>query len=102
MSQLFQLTKKCPNTQARVGMLTTSHGCVATPVFMPVGSQGTVKALTPDDLKSIGVGLVLANTYHLYLRPGIESISTLGGLRQFMSWDGPILTDPTPLAWEGT
>jgi len=93
MSQLFQLEKKCPQTGARAGMLNTPHGSVPTPVFLPVGSQGTVKTLTPDELKSLGVGMILSNTYHLYLRPGTEIIRKLGGLHQFMSWDGPILTD---------
>ena len=93
MSQLFQLAKTCSETGARVGTLITPHGSVSTPLFTPVGSQGTVKTLTPDELKSLGVGMVLANTYHLYLRPGVEVIRRLGGLHRFMSWDGPILTD---------
>ncbi|MDY6893262.1 MAG: tRNA guanosine(34) transglycosylase Tgt [Chloroflexota bacterium] len=93
MNQLFSLEKTCPDTGARAGILTTSHGSILTPTFMPVGSQGTVKAMTPHDLESLGVGMVLANTYHLYLRPGIEVISKLGGLHKFMSWHGPILTD---------
>jgi len=93
MSQLFQLDKKCPQTSARAGTLNTPHGSVPTPVFLPVGSQGTVKTLTPDELKSLGVGMILSNTYHLYLRPGVEIIRKLGGLHRFMSWDGPILTD---------
>jgi queuine tRNA-ribosyltransferase len=93
MGQLFKLEKKCPQTKARAGMLNTPHGSVLTPVFLPVGSQGTVKTLTPDELRSLGVGMILANTYHLYLRPGIEVIRKLGGLHRFMSWDGPILTD---------
>lgn len=93
MSRLFKLTKTCSETMARAGMLTTPHGNVPTPAFLPVGSQGTVKTLTPDELKSLGVRMILANTYHLYLRPGVETISKLGGLHRFMSWDGPILTD---------
>jgi len=93
MSPLFQLEKTCPETGARAGILSTPHGSVSTPVFMPVGSQGTVKTLTPRDLESLGVGMVLANTYHLYLRPGIDVISGLGGLHRFMGWEGPILTD---------
>jgi len=93
MSQLFQLAKTCPRTGARAGTLTTPHGSVTTPLFIPVGSQGTVKTLTPHDLESLGVGMVLANTYHLYLRPGVETISRAGGLHRFMSWGGPILTD---------
>ena len=93
MSRLFKLAKTCPGTRARAGTLTTPHGSVPTPVFLPVGSQGTVKTLTPDDLKSVGVGMILANTYHLYLRPGVETIRKLCGLHKFMAWDGPILTD---------
>jgi queuine tRNA-ribosyltransferase len=93
MSRLFKLTKTCSETMARAGMLATPHGSVATPVFLPVGSQGTVKTLTPDELKSLGVGMILANTYHLYLRPGVQTIGKLGGLHKFMAWDGPILTD---------
>ncbi len=77
----------------RVGELYTSHGTVPTPVFMPVGSQATVKTLTPDEIKQLGFGMVLANTYHLYLRPGIDVIEKLGGLHSFMAWDGAILTD---------
>ncbi len=93
MNQLFQIARTCPRTGARVGTLSTLHGSVPTPVFMPVGSQGVVKTLTPDELRSLGVGMVLANTYHLFLRPGIEAITGLGRLHRFMSWDGPILTD---------
>jgi len=93
MSRLFKLAKTCPGTRARAGTLITPHGSVPTPVFLPVGSQGTVKTLTPDDLKSLGVGMILANTYHLYLRPGVEIIGKLGGLHKFMAWEGPILTD---------
>ena len=78
---------------ARCGRLTTSHGVVVTPVFMPVGTRGAVKSLAPDDLRAAGAQLVLANTYHLFLRPGHELILALGGLHQFMGWDGPLLTD---------
>ena len=78
---------------ARRGRLTTGHGVVETPVFMPVGTQGTVKSLSPDDLVDAGAQIVLGNTYHLYLRPGPELIRTLGGLHRFMGWDGAILTD---------
>ncbi len=79
--------------QARRGRLVTAHGAVDTPAFMPVGTLGTVKSLTPDDLREIGVEIVLANTYHLYLRPGHTLIAELGGLHRFMGWGGPILTD---------
>ncbi|MDL2334614.1 MAG: tRNA guanosine(34) transglycosylase Tgt [Chloroflexota bacterium] len=80
-------------TRARLGHLTTSHGEIQTPVFMPVGTNATVKALDPDDLDEIGAQIILSNTYHLYLRPGHERIQRLGGLHQFMAWQKPILTD---------
>ncbi len=80
-------------TRARLGLLTLSHGVVETPQFMPVGTNATVKSLDPDDLETVGASIVLANTYHLYLRPGHERIRKLGGLNRFMSWDRPILTD---------
>jgi queuine tRNA-ribosyltransferase len=80
-------------TRARVGRLRTPHGVVETPAFMPVGTNATVKALDPDDLVEVGASLILANTYHLYLRPGHERIARLGGLHRFMGWDRPILTD---------
>ena len=79
--------------RARLGSLTTPHGVIDTPQFMPVGTQATVKALTPGDLRAAGVQMILANTYHLSLRPGHERIARLGGLHRFMGWDGPILTD---------
>jgi queuine tRNA-ribosyltransferase len=79
--------------KARLGTLTTPHGAIDTPQFMPVGTQATVKALTPGDLRAAGVQVILANTYHLSLRPGHERIARLGGLHRFMGWDGPILTD---------
>lgn len=78
---------------ARAGELITAHGVVETPVFMPVGTQGTVKALTPRDLEETGAAIILGNTYHLYLRPGDELIRNLGGLHRFMDWHKPILTD---------
>jgi queuine tRNA-ribosyltransferase len=78
---------------ARRGRLATPHGAVETPAFMPVGTQGSVKGLTPEDLSGIGAQLLLANTYHLFLRPGHQTIAELGGLHRFMAWDGPILTD---------
>jgi queuine tRNA-ribosyltransferase len=78
---------------ARAGRFVTPHGAVDTPVFMPVGTLGTVKALDPEDLRGAGVGMILANTYHLHLRPGDDVIRDLGGLHRFMAWDGPILTD---------
>ncbi|HEY7523386.1 MAG TPA: tRNA guanosine(34) transglycosylase Tgt [Candidatus Limnocylindrales bacterium] len=81
------------STRARVGRLELPHGVVETPQFMPVGTNATVKAIDPDDLHAVGTTILLANTYHLYLRPGHERIQRLGGLHAFMAWDGPILTD---------
>ena len=78
---------------ARAGIIKTGRGGINTPAFMPVGTNGTVKALGPDDLKSIGAEIMLCNTYHLYLRPGHETIKKLGGLHRFINWDRPILTD---------
>jgi len=80
-------------TQARTGRLSLTHGVVETPQFMPVGTNATVKALSPDDIRDTGASIILANTYHLYLRPGHERIERLGGLHRFMDWEGPILTD---------
>lgn len=85
--------KKDPYSQARRGRLNTPHGTVETPVFMPVGTQATVKAMAPNELETLGARILLANTYHLYLRPGAELIDRAGGLHGFMAWDGPILTD---------
>lgn len=79
--------------EARAGVLHTLHGAVPTPTFMPVGTKGTVKGLTPGDLRAAGAGVVLGNTYHLYLRPGVEVIREAGGLHRFTGWDGPMLTD---------
>ena len=78
---------------ARCGALKLAHGTVATPAFMPVGTYGTVKALSPVELKQIGAEIVLGNTFHLWLRPGLEVIEKHGGLHRFMAWDGPLLTD---------
>jgi len=78
---------------ARAGTLTLAHGAVDTPTFMPVGTYGTVKAMTPAELRDLGAGIVLGNTFHLWLRPGLEVIEAHGGLHRFMGWDGPILTD---------
>jgi queuine tRNA-ribosyltransferase len=89
----FQITARDPYTAARAGVFQTSHGALETPVFAPVGTQATVKTLTPRDLTEVGATLVLANTYHLYLRPGVELIRDFGGLHSFMAWPGPILTD---------
>src|SRR5262249_16868133 len=77
----------------RHGLLHTPHGAVETPIFMPVGTQATVKSLTPEQVRGAGARMILGNTYHLTLRPGDELIAALGGLHRFMGWDGPILTD---------
>jgi queuine tRNA-ribosyltransferase len=89
----FRVLQEDRTTSARLGELETSRGTVQTPVFMPVGTQATVKSLTPDDLRGLGAEVVLANTYHLYLRPGSSLIRKLGGLHRFMAWPRPILTD---------
>jgi len=89
----FKLLKKDRTSNARLGKIITPHGEVNTPVFMPVGTQGTVKGLTPERVKELGVEIVLGNTYHLYLRPGHKLIKDLGGLHRFMNWEYPILTD---------
>lgn len=89
----FALLKSDPATGARRGRLRTRHGVIETPIFMPVGTQGTVKAVTPAHLKEVGAQIILGNTYHLNLRPGSALVRELGGLHRFMGWDGPILTD---------
>src|SRR4029077_19432140 len=90
-SMTFELLKT--DGAARRGRLTTPHGVVETPTFMPVGTRGTVKSLGPDDLVAAGSQIVLANTYHLLMKPGHELVRELGGLHRFMAWPGPILTD---------
>jgi queuine tRNA-ribosyltransferase len=87
----FQLDAR--QGRARAGRLSTPHGELSTPVFAPVGTQATVKSITPSHLLDLGASLLLANTYHLYLRPGDDLIAELGGLHKFMGWTGPILTD---------
>lgn len=89
----YHLKKKEKHTGARLGELETPHGTYETPMFMPVGTKATVKAMTPEELKSIGAGVILSNTYHLWLRPGSELIKEAGGLHEFMNWDQGILTD---------
>lgn len=89
----FAVTAADPRSRARTGVLTTPHGVVQTPAFCPVATQATVKALTPTDLREIGVPMLLANTYHLYLRPGAGLVAAFGGLHTFMGWDRPIMTD---------
>src|SRR5689334_25434826 len=87
----FEVIARCG--RARRGRLTLAHGTVETPVFMPVGTYGTVKAMSPAELVEIGAQIVLGNTFHLWLRPGLEVIAAHGGLHRFMGWDKPILTD---------
>jgi len=89
----FEIIKKSKKSKARVGKLHTPHGIVNTPAFMPVGTQGTVKTMSPRDLEEIGAQIILANTYHLNLRPGPDLVKEAGGLHKFMKWKGPILTD---------
>jgi queuine tRNA-ribosyltransferase len=89
----FELLARCPATHARCGRFDTPHGAVDTPAFMPVGTRATVKGVLPRELREVGTRMLLANTYHLHLRPGEEVIAGLGGLHRVMAWDGPILTD---------
>ncbi len=89
----FDIDKSDTDSGARVGTLRTPHGDIPTPVFAPVGTQATVKTLSPDELTELGARLILANTYHLYLRPGADLVARFGGLHHFMGWSGPILTD---------
>lgn len=89
----YEHIKTCKQTGARLGIVHTPHGSFETPVFMPVGTQGTVKAMSPEEMAEIGSGIILSNTYHLWLRPGTEVIQEAGGLHQFMNWNRPILTD---------
>ena len=89
----FTITAEDAATSARAGVMTTPHGSVVTPMFMPVGTQASVKALAPEDLTTLGAQIILSNTYHLLLRPGPEVIAEFGGLHTFMQWSGPILTD---------
>lgn len=93
MKNFFELIHKDPNSQARVGRLITRHGEIPTPIFMPIGTQGTVKAVQQVDLLNLDTKIILGNTYHLYLRPGLDVIIDFGGLHNFMNWQRPILTD---------
>ena len=89
----YELIKKDKTTGARAGILHTPHGSFPTPIFMPVGTQASVKGVSPDELKELGAGVILSNTYHLFLRPGMELVREAGGLHRFMHWDRAILTD---------
>jgi queuine tRNA-ribosyltransferase len=90
---MFKIDKCCPQSRARAGRILTPHGEVLTPIFLPVGSKGPIKTLTPEEVKGVGLNMVLVNAYHLYLQPGMEVIQNMGGIHQFTSWEGPILTD---------
>jgi len=89
----FEIQSKSSESGARTGVITTGHGIIETPIFMPVGTLGSVKSVTPEELHGCGAQIILGNTYHLYLRPGCEIIDLFGGLHDFMNWQGPILTD---------
>jgi len=89
----FEILAADPATRARVGILRTRRGDVRTPAFMPVGTQASVKSLTPDEVRATGTDIILANTYHLMLRPGVAVLEAAGGVQRFMAWDGPVLTD---------
>ncbi|MBO9340629.1 MAG: tRNA guanosine(34) transglycosylase Tgt [Roseiflexus sp.] len=93
MTLKFDIEARDPHSRARAGRITTVHGVIETPVFMPVGTRGSIKSLTPDEVRDHGAQIILGNTYHLYLQPGHELIARMGGLHHFMGWDGPILTD---------
>src|SRR6266404_1655275 len=93
MQKNFVLSTTDRPTKARRGRLTTAHGVIDTPTFMPVGTQGSVKGASPRELRELNAQIILGNTYHLFVRPGLDVIKHFGGLHNFMSWDGPILTD---------
>jgi queuine tRNA-ribosyltransferase len=93
MAIKYELIKESSDTKARLGRITTPHGIIETPVFMPVGTRATVKTMTPEEVRDLGAAIILSNTYHLYLKPGHELIRDAGGLHKFMNWHGPILTD---------
>lgn len=93
VGDVFELLSKDTSSKARRGRLTTAHGVVETPAFMPVGTQGSVKGVSPRELREVNAQIILGNTYHLFVRPGLEVVRAIGGLHRFMNWDGPILTD---------
>src|SRR5213079_1415525 len=90
---MFDLLTTDPRSKARRGRVTTAHGAIETPAFIPVGTQASVKAVSPRELRELEAQIILGNTYHLFVRPGIEVIRDFGGLHKFMNWNGPILTD---------
>ena len=89
----YELIARDEQTGARAGIIHTPHGSFPTPIFMPVGTQASVKGVSPDELRDLGAGIILSNTYHLFLRPGMELVKEAGGLHRFMHWDRAILTD---------
>src|SRR5919109_2808160 len=93
MHKDFELLASDQHSKARHGRLSTAHGVVDTPAFMPVGTQGSVKGVSPRELRELKAQIILGNTYHLFVRPGLDVIKHFGGLHKFMSWDAPILTD---------
>ena len=93
MQNAFELLANDPHSKARRGRLNTAHGVIDTPAFMPVGTQGSVKGVSPRELRELNTQIILGNTYHLFVRPGLEVIKNIGSLHKFMSWNGPILTD---------
>jgi queuine tRNA-ribosyltransferase len=93
MQKTFELVSQDRESEARRGRLITTHGIVETPAFMPIGTQGSVKAVSPRELRELNAQIILGNTYHLFVRPGLDVIKHFGGLHNFISWDGPILTD---------
>src|SRR5437868_8958100 len=93
MQKIFQLLARDRESKARRGRLATAHGSIDTPAFMPIGTQGSVKGVSPRELRELNAQIILGNTYHLFVRPGLDVIKHFGGLHKFMSWDGPILTD---------
>ncbi len=93
MQKTFELVSQDRESKARRGRLVTTHGIIETPAFMPIGTQGSVKAVSPRELRELHAQIILGNTYHLFVRPGLDVIKHFGGLHNFMSWDGPVLTD---------
>src|SRR5256885_8694776 len=93
MQNDFEVVAADKDSKARRGRLTTAHGVIDTPAFMPVGTQGSVKGVSPRELREVKAQIILGNTYHLFVRPGLDAITRFGGLHNFMSWGGPILTD---------
>src|SRR6266536_2626978 len=89
----FKIEKKIKNFLGRAGVLTTAHGIIHTPAFIPVGTKATVKSLLPEQILALGAEAIMTNTYHLYLQPGDELVAQAGGLHKFMNWDRPIMTD---------